>query len=41
MGISIILKNVYSQVSNSTFFGKSEHYTVTKVTEYFWQFDVK
>jgi hypothetical protein len=29
------------QVSNSTFFGKSEHYTVTKVTEYFWQFDVK
>jgi len=26
-------------VSNSTVFGKSEHYTVTKVTEYFWQFD--
>jgi hypothetical protein len=27
------------KVSNSTLFGKSEHYTVTKVTEYFWQFD--
>ncbi len=26
---------------NSTVFGKSESYSVTKVTEYFWQFDAK
>ena len=28
-------------VTNSTLFGKSESYTVTKITEWFWQFDVR